>query len=69
MSKFWIKTMFWENVKKTFAILGAPATAGLHMLEAADGWVIFAGLFSFFGALLAIWITDNDKDGIVDLFQ
>lgn len=68
-SKFWKKTVFWENVKKTIAVFAAPGVVGLHEMGAADHWMIIAGGFSFVGAVLAIWAVDNDKDGIVDLFQ
>lgn len=69
MSKFWTKTLFWENVKKTIAVFAAPGVVGLHELDAARGLILAAGAFSLIGAVLAIWMTDNDKDGFVDLFQ
>lgn len=69
MSKFWVKTIFWENMKKTCAVFGGPAVAGLHSLDAANEWIWFAGLFATLGALLSIWMVDNNKDGIVDLFE
>jgi len=67
--KFWKKTSFWENVKKTIAVFAAPGVIGLHEMGAADHWMIVAGGFSFIGAVLAIWAVDNDKNGIVDLFE
>lgn len=67
--KFWKKTIFYENVKKTIAVFGAPGVVGLHEFGAADHWMIIAGSLSMIGAILAIWATDNDKDGMVDLFQ
>lgn len=69
MSKFWVKVTFWENVKKTFAIASAPATAGVHFGGGSDFWVLFAGVMGFVGALLAVWIADQNKNGIVDLFE
>lgn len=69
MSKFWHKTIFWENVKKTIAVFAAPGVVGLHELEAARGLIWAAGTLSLVGAVLAIWAVDTDKDGIVDLFQ
>ena len=69
MSKFWQKTIFWELVKKTIAVFAAPGVVGLHELNVHDGLMIAAGVLSFLGAVLAIWMTDNDKDGIVDIFQ
>lgn len=67
--KFYKKTNFWENVKKTIAVFAAPGVVGLHELGAADHWMLVAGFFSFFGAVLAIWCVDNDKNGIVDIFE
>lgn len=67
--KFYKKTAFWENVKKTIAVFAAPGVVGLHEFGAADHWMLIAGGFSMLGAVLAIWATDNDKDGVVDLFQ
>ncbi len=69
MSKFWQKTVFWENVKKTIAVFAAPGVVGMHELDAADGLIWTAGILSMVGAVLAIWATDNDKDGVVDIFQ
>jgi hypothetical protein len=69
MSKFWKRTIFWENMKKTCALGGGPVTAGLHQFEAANVYVWLSGMLALLGAVLAIWMTDNDKDGQVDLFQ
>jgi hypothetical protein len=69
MSKFYKTVTFWENVKRTFATFGGPSVMALHEFGAADKWVIAAGVFSFMGAIVSIWFTDNDKDGTVDLFQ
>lgn len=69
MSKFWRRTIFWENMKKSCALFGGPVTAGLHQFQAADLWVCLSGAIAMLGALLAIWATDNNKDGIVDLFE
>lgn len=67
--KFWKKTVFWENVKKTIAVFAAPGVVGLHKLNVSDTWMFAAGAFSLLGAVLAIWAVDNDKDGTVDIFQ
>lgn len=68
-NKFYKKTLFYENVKKTIAIFGAPGVVGMHELGAADHWMIIAGAFSCIGAILAIWAVDHDKNGIIDLFE
>lgn len=67
--RFWEKYSFWENVKRSIAIFAAPGVVGLHEFGAADMWLMIAGVLSFIGAILAIWFTDNDKNGKVDIFQ
>jgi hypothetical protein len=69
MSKFWKKTIFWENMKKTIAVFAAPGVVGLHSLDVSDIYMYLAGAFSLAGAVLAIWAVDQNKDGIVDLFE
>lgn len=69
MSKFWKKTIFWENMKRTIAVFAAPGVVGLHELDAARGLILAAGALSMIGAVLAIWAVDNNKDGIVDIFE
>lgn len=68
-NKFWRKTIFWENTKRSIAIFGAPGVVGLHEFGAADHWIMIAGVFGFLGGLLAIWFTDHDKNGIIDIFE
>lgn len=69
MSKFWRKTIFWESMQRTMAILAGPTTAGLSAFEAGNGWVWSAGICATLGALLSIWMVDHNKNGIVDLFE
>lgn len=69
MAKFWIKVTFWENVKKTISIGAAPATAGVHFGGGSDFWVGFTAVMAGAGAVLAIWIADQNKNGIVDIFE
>lgn len=69
MSKFWKKTIFWENLKKSCAIFGGPTVVGFHMFDAADIYVCLSGITAMMGAFVSIWMTDNDKDGIIDLFE
>lgn len=67
--KFWKKTIFWENIKRTLATFSGPVVAGLHEFGTADKWIITASLLSMVSAVIAIWMTDQDKDGVIDLFQ
>lgn len=67
--KFYTKTIFWENLKRTFATFSGPAVVGMHEFGAADGWMLAAGIFSLLGGILSIWMTDQDNNGVVDLFE
>lgn len=69
MSKFWRKTIFWENIKRSLAIFTGPTVVTLHEFEAADVWVMVVGAMGFIGGLISVWMTDHDNDGIVDLFE
>lgn len=66
---FWARTLFWEKVRGTIAMFAAPATASIHMAGGSNFWVGFSGAMGFAGAVLAIWMVDHDKNGIVDLFE
>jgi len=69
MSEFWKKSLFWQNMAKTCALFGGPVTAGLHEFEAASVWVWVSGIIAMLGALIGIWMSDNNNNGIVDLFE
>lgn len=69
MSKFWKYTTFWERVIKSLALLGPTGgvIAGKYL---EDPFWVGAGVISaLIAGWLAIWMTDKDNDGIVDLFQ
>lgn len=67
--KFYTKTIFWENVKRTLATFSGPAVVGVSEFGAADGWVISAGVVAMLGGMLSIWMTDHNNNGIIDLFE
>jgi hypothetical protein len=67
--KFYTKTIFWENVKRTVATFAGPAELSLHQFGAADGWMIASAIFLTLTGMISIWFTDHDNNGIVDFFQ
>lgn len=69
MSKFWHKTIFWENVKRTLAIFSGPTMVGLHEFGTADKWMMVAGGIGMLGGMLSIWMADHDNNGRIDLFE
>ncbi len=66
---FYKKTIFWEGIKRTCAVYGAPATAGLSFMDAGSGWVILSGVLAGLGAFVSIWLTDKNNNGVIDLFE
>ena len=67
--RFYKKVLFWENVKRSLATFSGPAVMGVSEFGAADKWVILAGLMAMMGGVLSIWMTDHNKNDIVDLFE
>jgi hypothetical protein len=66
---FYKKTIFWENIKRTLATFSGPTVIGIHELGAADKWGVFAAVMFMLGGILSIWMTDNDNNGRIDLFE
>lgn len=69
------KYIFWTKVMDTLALLGSAATGSMGALQQwgdahIDGSAYFSsGVLAIVGIALRIWITDTDKDGIVDILQ
>lgn len=68
-AKFYKRIAFWEAVKRTFATFSGPAVMGVNEFGAADKWVVIAGVLAMLGGVLSIWMTDNNNNGVVDLFE
>lgn len=69
MSKFWIKTLFWDRVKNSLAIFGMPTGALAAYMETNPTYLLISAVSAALIALMAIWFTDHDKNGIIDLFE
>jgi len=69
MSEFYKKTMFWENIKRTIATFSGPTIVGMHEFGTADKWIILTGVLGMLGGVLSIWMTDQNNDGTVDIFE
>lgn len=69
MSKFWIKTIFWDRVRNSLAIFGTPGGAIAAYVETNPFWLLLSVICAVLIALIAIWMTDSDKNGVVDLFE
>ena len=69
LTAFYKKTSFWENIKRTLALFSGGAVFTLHELDVDNTLMIIAGVISFIVATISIWFTDQNNDGIIDLFD
>lgn len=69
MSKFWTKTLFWQRVRDSLAIFGTPGGAIAAYIETNPAWLCLSAVSAVLVALIAIWMADHDKNGIVDIFE
>ena len=69
MSNFWKRTIFWQRVRDSLAIFGTPGGAIAAYVETNPVWLALSVISAVGVALIAIWMTDNDKNGTVDIFE
>lgn len=67
--KFWIKTSFWQNVKNTLALLGAPGGIVIAQWQDDLFWLILTGVCAFLSGAISIWFVDKNNNDVVDLFE
>jgi hypothetical protein len=67
--KFYKKTIFWERVKNSLAIFGMPSGALAAYIEMNPTFLLISAISGALIAFIAVWMTDHDKNGIVDLFE
>jgi hypothetical protein len=72
---YWKKTDFWGKLRDTFGIFGGLTTTGLAGVDFMtianidEKWILISAGATLFGTILGIWMTDEDGDGTVDMFQ
>lgn len=69
MSKFWKYTTFWDKVIKSLALFGTPVGISAGYFQANPTYLFIGGICAFVSAALAIWMVDENNDGLVDIFQ
>lgn len=73
--KFLRKYTIWIRLMDTLALLGSAATGSMGAMEqwghvSIQGEAYFSsGILAIVGLVLRIWITDANKDGVVDIFE
>jgi hypothetical protein len=69
MKNFWKRTLFWDRVRNSLAIFGMPSGALAAYVEMNPTWLLISAISGALIALMAVWFTDSDKNGVVDLFE
>jgi hypothetical protein len=69
MSKYWKRTFFWGKVRDTFALFGTGTSIGLEAAHVSGFWAYFVAVATLMGASIGIWMDDQNKDGVPDIFQ
>lgn len=69
MKTFLKKTIFWSRVRDSLAIFGTPGGAIAAYVETNPAWLCLSAVSAVLVALIAIWMVDHDKNGIVDIFE
>lgn len=67
--KLWHRTAFWTKVEKTFLYVGSTITGGMVAADAGKLWMAISVLTTITGGIVGFWMTDANKDGIIDLVQ
>lgn len=67
--KWWERTKIWGKLRDTCAVLGTGTTIGLEAAEVNGAWSYVVAGATLFGTVLGIWMSDDNNDGIVDIFQ
>lgn len=67
--KWWKRTKIWGKIRDTFAIFGTGTTIGLEAASVEGFWSFFVASATLAGTLVGIWMSDDNQDGIADIFQ
>ena len=66
---WWQKSKIWGKVRDTFAVFGTGTTIGLEIGKVEGLWSLVVGGATLGGTLLGIWMSDDNNNGLVDLFE
>lgn len=66
VNSWWRKISFWNKIRLMIGALGVGGEITLYLGNAYVGWNIVAGLATFIGLGLTLFVTDANNDGIVD---
>jgi len=66
---WWVKAKIWGKLRDTFAVFGTGTTIGLEAANVEGTWSYIVAGATLGGTLLGIWMSDENANGIVDIFE
>jgi len=67
--RWWTKAKIWGKLRDTFAVFGTGTTIGLEAASVEGLWAYVVAGTTLGGTLLGIWMSDENNNGVVDLFE
>ncbi len=67
--KWWKRTKVWGKLRDTCSVFGTGTTIGLEAANVEGAWSYIVAGATLTGTLLGIWMSDENGDGIADIFQ
>lgn len=67
--KWWKRTKIWGKIRDTCAVFGTGTTIGLEGAGVEGTWSFIVAGATLAGILVGIWMSDDNQDGIADIFQ
>lgn len=65
----WKRATFWVKLKDSFALGGLLGQAGMEVIATNEMVKIWVAIGTILGYLIGMWMSDENKDGVVDLFE
>jgi len=66
---WWQRSRVWGKLRDTFAVFGTGTTIGLEAGGVEGLWSYIVAGATLGGTLLGIWMSDENNNGIVDIFE
>jgi len=66
---WWVRSKIWGKLRDTFAVFGTGTTIGLEAANVEGTWSYVVAGATLGGTLLGIWMSDENNNGLVDIFE
>jgi hypothetical protein len=67
--KIWHRTTFWTKIEKSFLYIGSSISGTMVLTDAGKLATLIVIGSTIAGGLVGFWMTDANKDGIIDIIQ